>query len=96
MDWTKTTARRDEKHWKFEIWCSYIRDVTVVLRRNMHGENENSDIRNEQLRQSYQCNDVMHIRHTFVIRTETTKPKANDIIEMYQSDIRLFETCNGF
>ena len=21
MDWVKTTARRDEKHWSFVIWC---------------------------------------------------------------------------
>ena len=33
MDWTKTTARRDEKHWSFGIWCDlcYIRGLTVRI-----------------------------------------------------------------
>ena len=28
IDWAKTTARRDEKHLNFMIWCAYIRDLT--------------------------------------------------------------------
>ena len=31
IDWVKTTARQDEKHLSFGIWCaSYIRDFTVI------------------------------------------------------------------
>ena len=31
MDWAKTNARRDEKHLSFEIWCPYIRGLTVYI-----------------------------------------------------------------
>ena len=31
MDWAKATARRDEKHLSFGIWCTYIRGLTVVI-----------------------------------------------------------------
>ena len=30
MDWPKTTARQDEKHLSYGIWCAYIRGFTVV------------------------------------------------------------------
>ena len=29
MDWEETTARQDENHLSFVIWCTYIRDFTV-------------------------------------------------------------------
>ena len=29
MDWSKTTARRGEKHWSVWMWCSYARGLTV-------------------------------------------------------------------
>ena len=31
MEWAKTTARRDEKHLSFGVWCPYIRGLTVVF-----------------------------------------------------------------
>ena len=31
MDWVKTTARRDEKHLSFGIWCTYIRYLTIYI-----------------------------------------------------------------
>ena len=31
MGWTRTTARRDEKHLDCRIWCVYIRSLTVVF-----------------------------------------------------------------
>ena len=31
MDWPKATARRDNNHLRFGIWCAYIRDVMVIL-----------------------------------------------------------------
>ena len=31
MDWTKRTARRDEKHFSFGIWYPYIRGLTVTI-----------------------------------------------------------------
>ena len=30
MDWVKTTARRDEKHWNFEIWCNLYKRFYIT------------------------------------------------------------------
>ena len=32
MDWAKTTASRNEKHYSFGIWCGYIRGSTVTTK----------------------------------------------------------------
>ena len=31
MDWAKTTARWDDKHLSFGIWCAYIIGLTVCF-----------------------------------------------------------------
>ena len=36
MDWTKTTAKRDEKHLNFGIWWPYIRGLAVVNGYEIH------------------------------------------------------------
>ena len=50
MDWTKATARRDETHLKFCIWCvAYIRDLTVVIFRSLEINIPDLRVRNTNL-----------------------------------------------
>ena len=51
MDWTETSARRDENHLRFEVWRAYIRDFMV--------ESKFSDI--HSLVQSYTKRDSLYM-----------------------------------
>ena len=59
MDWAKTTARGDEKHLSFEIWCDlYKRFYIMIIKSVLHFQGAN-ELNNESVGEVLQIQKII-------------------------------------